>query len=65
MIYNGKIIGSAHHDTSFPHHADTYEGGEDKVAGYYKSPWHVCKDCVNLHNAIGEKNDGYATVIKK
>jgi len=65
VIYNGKIIGSAHHDTRVPHHADTYEGGEDKVAGYYKSPWHVCRDCVNLHNAIGEKNDGYATVIGK
>ena len=65
VIYNGMIIGSAHHDTSFPHNADTYEGGEDKVAGYYKSPWHVCKDCIYLYNAINGKNDGYATIIWK
>ena len=63
VIYNGKIIGSAHHDTSAPHGVDTFEGGEDKVAGYYSPSWHVCKDCVYLDNVISGKNDGYATVI--
>ncbi|WP_293256137.1 hypothetical protein [Palaeococcus sp. (in: euryarchaeotes)] len=65
VIYNGKIIGSAHHDTSAPHEVDTFEGGEDEVASYYGSPWFVNEDWIYLDNKISGKNDGYATVIWK
>jgi len=65
VIYNGKVIGSAHHDTSVPHGVDTFEEGEDKVAGYYSSPWSVCRDCMYLYNEVSGKNDGYATIIWK
>jgi hypothetical protein len=68
VIYNGKVVGSAHHDEGFPHVGVDWEEVEELIASYYYSPWVVYPDWYYLDNRVADQygyNDGYATRIKK
>jgi hypothetical protein len=65
VIYNGKIIGSAHYEDR-DHDVISFEQAEEKVALYYHSPWVITPDHYYLYNYISSPyNDGYATKIRK
>ncbi len=65
VIYNGKIIGSAHYEDR-DHDVISFEQAEEKVSLYYHSPWVITPDHYYLYNYISSPyNDGYATKIRK
>ncbi|QDA31803.1 hypothetical protein FH039_09615 [Thermococcus indicus] len=65
VIYNGKVIGSAHYEDR-DHDVISFEQAEEKVWSYYSSPWVITPDYYYLYNYISNPyNDGYATKIKK
>ncbi|WP_456450626.1 hypothetical protein [Palaeococcus sp. (in: euryarchaeotes)] len=65
VIYNGKVIGSAHYEDR-DHDVISFEQAEEEVSSYYYSPWVITPDCYCLYNSISDPyNDGYATKIKK
>jgi len=65
---DGDIVGAAHEDSGFPHHAIRFENAEELIAGFYDDPddtrRHVYQDDYALNNYVpGPYSNGMATRV--
>ena len=66
-LSDGDVIGAAHQDSSFPHHAVGFENAENLIAGFFQDPddsaWRVYPNLEYLGNQVSSPyNNGYATM---
>jgi len=66
-LSSGDVIGAAHQDSSFPHHAVSFKTAESLIAGFFQNPddgtWRVYCNLQYLGNPVSYPyNNGYATM---